>query len=443
MSDDSQNPRLAVKLWLDEYDSERGTALSIFNVQEFELRESMFLKLPFGQLTYSDDGTSKNSNRFYNGRLLYIGFEYASSSDNPSAKNISLGRYRILGAKIQTSSSGMTNYVVTFVYDALGLVNSVPRFPRSSADYPCLSTDVMRSVCSDIGLRFSTNVDTSDQMAWFNPSMTAEKFLRFVIDHSVIDKRDFGMFWVSKNGEARFNGIRAILESGIPFYFDNDVNKSLQDSTKHVIFSDVFSVDSQKMSEDELLSKYKDKMYILMSEDQRNSDGWVSDFYGNSSEISVYDPIGRSLLLEYDDLKIDWAHISHKITVKTIQSGMPSTDVTDREIVRENKFNGYASVEFTHADWDFAPTYNSNMRSVFFDNRHTILINTGKQLNCFLDQEIRIGDVLEIDFSSPDRQSVIDNGKHIVHSIDWCFKKGSDLVLFVRVASDSVHPNED
>jgi hypothetical protein len=71
------------------------------------------------------------------------------------------------------------------------------------------------------------------------------------------------------------------------------------------------------------------------------------------------------------------------------------------------------------------------------------MINSGKQLNCFGDQDLRIGDILNIDFSSPERETTIDNGKFIVHSIDWRFKRGSDLVLFVRVASDSLHPTEN
>jgi hypothetical protein len=57
------------------------------------------------------------------------------------------------------------------------------------------------------------------------------------------------------------------------------------------------------------------------------------------------------------------------------------------------------------------------MRSEFFDNRHTIKINTGKQLRRFGDQELRIGDILYIDFDTKERDLSVDNGKYIVHSI--------------------------
>ena len=441
MSDQSENPRLSLKLWLDDYDSDRGTPVSIYNIVEFELRESMFLNLPVGQFTYTDDGTSKNTNRFSNGRILYIGFEYMSSDENASSRNISKGRYRIVGTKMQLSSQSMVNYVVTFVYDALGFVNSIPRYPNGSSDIPSQSTDVLRSVCASCGLSFVTNVETTDQMPWFNPSLTADKFIRLVVNHSHINEHDFGMFWINKNGTGMFYGIRAAIENNSPYFFN--VNSNLQDRSKHLIFSDVFMSDTQKHSEAELLSKYQNKMYILMSEDQRNDDGWVSDFYGNSVEVSLYDPMLRSLQLNRDSIRSDWAHLTHKISGETILSGTPSTDVTDRERVRTQHFNGYASVDGTHSAWETAPVRNSIMRSEFFDNRHTIIINTGKQLNRFGEQELRIGDVLDIDFSSPDRDSTIDNGKYIVHSIDWCFKKGSDLYLFLRVASDSLHPTEN
>lgn len=441
-SDNSQNPRLALKLWLDDYDSEHGYPVSIFNIVEFELRESMFLKLPVGQFTYTDDGTSRETNRFYNGRLLYVGFEYQSSDENASERNISKGRYRILGTKIQQSGASMVSYVVTFVCDCLAYVNSVPRYPTSQNDLQSQSVDALRSVCSSCGIPFSTNVDTSDQMPWFNPSLPAHRFVQYVVNHSYISDRDFGMFWISKNGEAKFYGVRAALEDGTPFYFSSDVNKSLQDKTKHVIFTDVFATDTQRMTEDELLAKYGEKMYILFNEDQRNDDGWVSDFFGNSVEVGVYDPSLRSASFDSDEVAVDYARVTRKITAEQMTGGTPSTDVNDRYRVRSNTFAGYASVDFTHPAWEFSPHHNAVNRSTFFDNRHTLLINTGKQLNRFGDQEICIGDVLDVDFSSPDRLSTVDNGRFVVHSIDWCFKKGSDLVLFVRVASDSLHPTE-
>ena len=239
-SDQAKNPRLSLKIWLDDYDSDKGYPVSIQNIQQFELRESMFLNLPIGQFSYFDDGTSKHTNRFYDGRLLYIGFEYVSSDPNVKEKNISKGRYRIVGTKMQLSTASMVTYQVTFVYDALGFVNSIPKFPQNSSEYTSQSIDALRSVCSSCGLKFYTNVDTADQMAWFNPNMTAEKFVRYVVNHSFISEKDAGMFWINKNGEAAFYGIRADLEDGIPFFFDTDVNNNLQEKKKNVILLMLF-----------------------------------------------------------------------------------------------------------------------------------------------------------------------------------------------------------
>jgi hypothetical protein len=35
---------------------------------------------------------------------------------------------------------------------------------------------------------------------------------------------------------------------------------------------------------------------------------------------------------------------------------------------------------------------------------------------------------------------MVDNGKYIIHTIDWFFQKGSDLYMQLRVSSDSLHP---
>ena len=60
-SDQAKNPRLSLKIWLDDYDSDKGFPVSIQNIQQFELRESMFLNLPIGQFSYFDDGSQSAS----------------------------------------------------------------------------------------------------------------------------------------------------------------------------------------------------------------------------------------------------------------------------------------------------------------------------------------------------------------------------------------------
>ena len=440
-ADSTKNSRLAIRLWLDESDTETGWPVAISNVAEFRLRESMFLKLPFGQFRYIDDGTSREDNVFYNGRTLYIGFEYSPSDQSLTEKNLSLGRYRIVGVKAQNNSKEVVEYLVTFIYDALGLVNSVPKFPQNRYDEDILSTDVMSSVCSSCGLRFSTNVETSDAMRWFNPSMNAYDFLKHVISHSYISEDDFGMFWVGKDGQAKFCGMRASIDNGTSFFFSDNVKNSLQDRTKHLIFSDLFMRDTERLSESDLENKYSTSTYILMTADQRNSDGWVSDFFGNSQEIVTID-----LRADRDAVNSNENRVGDLLTTTIspmkINGGFSATDFIDSERVRSTSFTGYSSIDFTHAKWETAPFFNKLMRSVFFDNRHTILMNANKQLPLFGDQDLRIGDVLDIDFSSPRSDSVIDNGKYIVHTIDWRFQKGSDLYIELRVTSDSIHPTQ-
>jgi hypothetical protein len=72
-------------------------------------------------------------------------------------------------------------------------------------------------------------------------------------------------------------------------------------------------------------------------------------------------------------------------------------------------------------------------------------LNTGKQLKCFGDQELKIGDIIDVDLSNPREgenaiDSMIDNGKYIIHTIDWFFQKETDLYLQLRISSDSLHP---
>ena len=60
----SLNSRLKLKLWLDEYGSTKALPIELTNVGKFELKESMFLKLPVGQFLFFDNGESKEENRF-------------------------------------------------------------------------------------------------------------------------------------------------------------------------------------------------------------------------------------------------------------------------------------------------------------------------------------------------------------------------------------------
>lgn len=438
-TDLSLNKRISLKLWLDEYGTDKGLQIPISNVAYFELKESMFTTLPYGQLIYVDDGTSREVNRFYSGRLVHIGFEYSSGYGESSDVSISRGTYRIAGSKTRTTSSGTVEYSVTLIYDALGLFNSVPRYPLLSIGESAKSTDVLASVCASCGLSMSTNVETSDDQQWFNPSMTGAEFITFVANHSFISERDFGMFWVAKDGKAHFDGIRASFESNSPYFFNTKISDKLSDRTKRVIFSDIYQSDLEKMTSEQLEDKYSNRCYILMTEDQKNNDGWSANFYGNSEDVSLYDPMLRTVDYDGSDLKIDWAHLTHRVKYQQISKGELASDSTNIDRSRGSVQRGYVNFDL-HPAWDIATVQNKIMRSEFFANKHTFRLNTAKQLPCFSTQELRIGDILDIDYSQVGSVSTVDNGKFIVHSIDWYFQKGGDLYMDVRVSSDSVNP---
>ena len=144
------------------------------------------------------------------------------------------------------------------------------------------------------------------------------------------------------------------------------------------------------------------------------------------------------------DTSFDGAYMNRTLTYQQVSPGVTPSDSTDRERIVSRHFAGYTNFEL-HPAWDYAPTHNRLMRMEFFSNRHTITLNTGKQLRCFGDQELRIGDILDIDLSTPPREgssvsSMVDNGKYIIHTIDWFFQKGTDLYLQLRIANDSLKP---
>lgn len=439
----SMNPRLSMKLWLDDYDSDKGWPIEKKNILDFQLRESMFLKLPVGYFMYADDGMARNIDRFSAGRLLYIGFEYTQSDEDADEKNISVGCYRIQSVVMKNRSKGSVEYAVKFIYDALGLVNSVPKVPdQVIGESP--STDVLGDVCAQVGLTFKASVDTSDNQQWFNPSMTACDFVSYVVAHSFISERDFGMFWVSKNGEANYAGVRNSFENGIPFFFETDVNENLREKVKHVQYSDVVQVDLKNMDEEQLKAKYQERCWILFNEDQRNSDSWMSNWFGNSRDEGSYDPMFSTIAYKPQDITFEGAYMKRKLSYQPITGGVTPSDSTDRDVVGSSHFAGYTNFNL-HPAWDYAPVHNKLMRMEFFSNRHTLTLNTGKQLKCFGDQELRIGDILDIDMSNPREgenaiDSMVDNGKYIIHTIDWFFQKDSDLYLQLRVSSDSLHP---
>lgn len=440
----SLNSRLGLKLWLDEYGTKRALPVELSNVAKFELKESMFLKLPVGQFLFYDNGESREQNRFYTGRLLYIGFEYTPADAKITQKNISKGRYKIVGTKIRSTGKGQMEYLVNFVYDAMALFSKYPVVQSRTGTQR--STEVMAEIAAEVGLEgLSTDVDTSDEQIWFNPGMSAYDFLKHVIAHSYINDRDFGMFWVGKDGKSRFSGMRENMQNGLPYFFDSEYNKNMQERTKHVIFSDVYQEDLGSKTIDELKAKYDNKSFILMSGSQRNNDGWAADMFSGSEEIGVYDPMLRSLLLGTDDVSFDGLyHLTHEVGYKQIAHGTLATDLTKSNGVSRRTFAGYTFWDL-HPAWDIAPARNRIMRSEFFSNRYTLMINCGQQMPCFGEQDLRIGDVLDVDYSTAqgiggNGTSTIDNGRAVVHSIDWIFVRNSSMMIRARVATDAIHP---
>lgn len=432
------SPRISLKIWFDEKEEEKGIPVPINNIMTFHLRESMFLKLPVGNLVYADNGTFKNANMFRPGRIIYIGFEYKAMTTESNKLNISTGRYRIENVKIIDNGDQSITYSVGLVFDALRYLNNIPRYPNSDSGY-CLSTQVLSEVCASAGLEFSAGVDTSDLMSWFNPRLRTCDFVSMVVAHSFIADNDFGMFWINKNGEARFDGIKNILENGKPFFYKN-VYENTDFESKHFIFNDVFNDDVSKLSSGDLEAKYSNSCWILFYGDQRNNDSWEAQLFGNSVEVNVYDPLYSTRSYFGADIVEDGDSVTHTVTYDPIQSGSTANDSTNRDRVQNTFAKGFVN-PCTHVKWEISPEKNKIMRSEFFANRHTITLNTGKQLDCFAAQDLRIGDPIDIDFTrTSDKNPPPENGKYIVHTIDWRFEKNTDLIVQLRVASDVLHP---
>ena len=441
LADVTKNPRLQIKLWLDEYDSDKGLQIPLANVVDFRLRESIFLKLPYGQFQYVDDGSASEESVFSPGRILYIGFEYATADQSSkSEKSISKGRYVIKGVKVRKDSSQTVTYSITFIYDAVKLLNSVIRYPKTVMPR-MTSVDVIRDICNDSGLKLSSNCETSDWMNWINPSLNTYDFLQYVLKHSYVSDDDFLIFWVSKNGEAKVVSVRTLLTDGLSYFFEDNEKKTLQDKKKHLIFTEVYLNDLQSMSKKDVESKYLSSCYILMNSSQKNNDSWMTDSNGNSVEVEYIDPSLFTVVDRLgDNMTLDGFKVTQKVTYSQFNRGTPAVDDSSLETVRKRKFTGFVSLD-THANWETAPYRNEILKAEFFANRHTLTINTGKQLDMFQKQDLRIGDILDIDFSLPGNGgvSLTDNGYYLLHTIDWVFKNGSDLFMQLRVATDSVH----
>jgi hypothetical protein len=194
------------------------------------------------------------------------------------------------------------------------------------------------------------------------------------------------------------------------------------------------------MSPKDLESKYKNSCWILFYGDQRNNDSWEAQLFGNTVEVNVYDTMSKTKEYPGADQVEEGHSVTHTVTYKPIQSGTSANDSASRDRVQRTYAKGYVNPDLDNW-WDISVEQNKIMRSEFFANRHTITLNTGKQLDCFAAQDMRIGDPLEIDFSrTSDSNPPLENGRYIVHTIDWIFEKDTDLIAQLRVASDVIHP---
>ena len=161
------------------------------------------------------------------------------------------------------NGKGQVEYLITFIYDALQLFTHYPKIQSQTGTQR--STEVMSEIAAQTGIEgVSTDVDTDDEQYWFNPGMKAYDYLKYVIAHSWINEKDFGMFWVGKDGKGRFSGMKENMENGRPYFFETEYNNNLQERVKHLIFSDVYQEDLSSMTVDELKNKYANKSFIFL-----------------------------------------------------------------------------------------------------------------------------------------------------------------------------------
>lgn len=452
-----------IALWYGAEKKENARVIPMSVISELTVRESIFNGLPTIRIVLVDQGSYMNIRGFEHGKLLYVkmtpvidlaswGQEWAEKIPTPYLES----KFRIESIEyIGNDSSNDYRTIIHGVYAAENYLNEICQWPPDNFAETAFiknlgvdlapvktggynSVELITKVAQNAGLQPSIELSNSttpdDRMYWLNKNLTHQEFIKFIVDHAWLGEDDCPLFYVNRDGQGVYTSL-----------------KTFKDNAAIANYKRALTV--EKNNDNTYCRKF---MYAYL----KNA-GYVQNEGGYGVQSNVYNPYAAAVINSIPQIEgiNNPAASSLPIREKLGQTGI--SDEHDRAGVFHSKniYIGkmsnkstatancirYATNDMyfldTHQYYDYAPLHNLACRKAFFNIFLYLAIDCGGQMldDMKSTQRVKLGDKINVDLTTIDNKTSIQNGEFIVSGIIHTWKFGGAYGQTLCCTSDGIN----
>lgn len=434
-----------------------GAAIPNTAIVNFILEEDLFSLLPAASFTIVDNSRYFDSGDIYVGQTVYIQFSpkrmFAQTS---KITTYSSTRMKIVAINAgRANMTGNTQYTVTCVYDALGILAAVQPYPPKSIVQTALdapsetSINAIKAQLNAGGIDATAKLTTSDSMIWLNTRNKVYQAVNKILNHSWVSESDALLAYTSFVDDKHFN--------------ENSSNDTIEEAfTKTAIIT----------SCETLAKKSSESTYIPAKRkgEHANCFRFASAFIRNYAGVStikndaykqlayVYDPLGTINFDKMSDFEQADVSISNYTSLQKPRFviGMLKREFDNPEVTMASNTSKIDSlydyntqivdggIHFaqTHQNYDVAPAHNKAILASFFNTAIDITFEVNQQNAKAMQSNSLpyIGQKVTIDFSNSDTEiSENYSGDYIVAQLKYIINNNEPAKCVMTIVADGTY----
>lgn len=433
-------------------DPNKGYNIPPDKIERLTIHESFFSLLPSMTLRLNDVGTIFHDVNFQIGNTLYVSLLPKSSDEDVILKPILQATF-VIQAINYSFDQDRNDFIYNFhcIYSAEKYLNDICIWPMSdtiagytpSLDKAYTSAETLSSILANAGLKpiVELKTDPDDNMSWLNANLTYAEFAKKIISHAWISDDDMPLLFVDHDGVAHYTSINNLCdEQQISGYYIHQ--------TKY-----------QKKYDDKNQTNHTNKKpeaYKVYLDVSMSNYGYIQNNGGYNVKKYIYNPynIKELSLTEFKPVPFDLSNptalttndncfrsrdfIDSGINGKLRLANVSNRSVTQGDTVRYNS----VSVHFkqTHQYYDYAPLHHDSIKHAFFQQFAFMAISVTDQPGYAQDpeQQLRLGNKINIDMSSINHDSSVQTNNFIVTGLTHDISFGSKYTIMATCVSDGI-----
>ncbi len=338
---------------------ESGIELPNYNVNSFEIKESIFSVIPYVELNINDAGYLTEIMPILDNEVLTIHY-----APNELTKNDIIFDVIIYEYSIQPIAQNSKSYIILHCYLALPIF-----YPALIKSYNGTSKDVLSKVTTELGYKFNTNIANSqDFMTWYRHGSVIG-FIKDVVNKSYI-ANDVGFFYFDLLGNGNYKSYRS----------------SISNSPK-------FPLKYDRVKQQALFTNDKTINYNVY--EYANKNGYIKGITGYGSQLYTYNADGKSTKTSYVD--------TYTSTQLKNVNRLNANNVSNVSIVGWDKSN-----RNVYAGYGLAKVQNEVIRNNLVENTIAMSVNP--------DSDVKLMDVYEVSIPS-NLTGDTDNINHVLSGL--------------------------